>query len=273
MSEPANSIHHLLLTDGMEVEVRGQLVVRGNHLVVTGYRMLQPEPDELPDLHWELTPFVPLELTPDQELTYEDLLGATVYGRGVWSTGAVEVTALTADDSWAVADEFHPEHYRKDFTPVSDDVRSIESGLFASGAMLRRIRLLDDQGPRVLVVATDVEEVQHTLEPIYGDTMEVFRSKWDAWEIRALDDVLNDLSEDKVLKVEFRMNGDGVISRKLRVNYVDDELVRELGRFPDEILYVEAVVEPLGAPRNRDPWYPPHARHAWSADGETPRGE
>lgn len=260
MTDTINSLGALLLSEGMAVEVRGQLVVRGGNIVLTGHGMLNHQAGQLPDLRWELTPYVNLALTPDQEAAYEELLGATVYGHGVWLGDAVEIRSLVADDTWAQSTRFNSLEYRKDLTAVSDDIRSIEAGLFASGAMLRRVRALDDEGPRVLVVATDVEVVQRTLEPVYGDALEVLPSRWEAWELRVLDDVLNDLSDGKVLDVRFRMNGDGVISRKLHVNYVDDELVRELERFPDEILAVDAVVEPLGAPQDRDPWFPPRTR-------------
>ena len=64
-----------------------------------------------------------------------------------------------------------------------------------------------------------------------------------------------------MLKIEYRMDGDGTISRKLRVNYVDDDLARSLAPFPPEMLAVYAVVEPEGAPQDRDPWFPARARH------------
>lgn len=139
---------------------------------------------------------------------------------------------------------------------MSDHVRTVEAGLFSSGAMLRRVRFLDDGRPRVIVSATDVDLTTQLLAPIYGDALEVHRSRWSVSEVRGLDDILNDLPEDKVLKIEYRMDGDGTISRKLRVNYVDGELARALAPFPPEMLTVYAVVEPAGAPQSRDPWFP-----------------
>lgn len=266
-----NDITALRLNAGDAVEIRGQLVLRDHEIVVTGYRMLSKKPGVIPELTWELTPFVRLHLTDDEADAAEELLGETIYGTGVWDGAQVTHCDLRADDSWT-----RPAPPRggdgacgedvwvtKDLRAVSEEVSQVEAGLFARGIVLRRVRVLDAQGPRVIVSATDVDVATQVLSQIYpSETLEVHQSRWSVSELRSLDDVLNDLPDDKVLKVEYRLDERGVISRKLRVDWVDDHLERVLRRFPPEMLMVEAIVEPAGTPQDRDRWTPPRARPA-----------
>lgn len=268
---PDNDITALRLTVGDPVEIRGQLVLRSDEIVVTGYRMLSKKPGVIPELTWELTPFVRLDLTDDEADAAEELLGDTIYGTGIWNRAQVTHCDLRADDSWA-----HPSSppardgaseddgwVTKNLRAVSDEVSQVEAGVFARGIVLRRVRVLDARGPRVIVSATDVDVATRVLSGIYPtETLEVHESRWSVSELRALDDVLNDLPDDKVLKVDYRLDELGVISRKLRFDWVDDHLERVLGRFPPEMLMIEAIVEPAGTPQDRDPWMPPRGRPA-----------
>lgn len=265
-------IHELLLSTGMSVEVRGQLVLRQEVPVVTGLNMVSPEPGTPPELQWMQTPYIPIANVEDFEDVITSALGQPVYGRGIWldsdnmgdtdGTGtsesaeahAVQLTCLEATDEWAKTRV--REYKTKDATPVSPHTRTIEAPLFSDGVMLRRVRVRDEFGPRVLVSATNVERVREALLPVYGDPLEVYESPWTASEIRGLDDVLNSLPDERVLKLEYRMNSEGVLSRKLRVDYVDEELVAALQSFPSEMLFVEAVVEPEGTLQDRDLFYP-----------------
>lgn len=244
----------------MDVEVRGQLVRRHDNIVLTGYRMIHIKPGVEPRLRWDLTPYVPLDFARFSEDAARPLLGETVHGFGTWNGEAVILGDLTADDSWALGLSEHHRNYAKDLSPVDAYTRTVEAPLFSSGTMLRRVRIRDEHGLRVIVSATDVQAVTRALRPIYGNALEVHESRWTASEVRGLDDVLNDLPEERVLKVEYRMDGEGVISRKLRVDYVDETIETPLVRFPDEMLVVEAVVEPVGAPQSRDVWFPSRAR-------------
>lgn len=251
------TVADLRVRPGMDVEVRGQLALLHDDVVVTGYRMIPASQGDDAQLRWEQTPHVAVD--DDTASAARSLVGCTVFGRGTWQGDHLTHGRFTDDDSWTTAVIPH-DPYVKDLTPVSDHVRTVEAGLFSSGAMLRRVRFSDDVGPRVIVSATDVETTRRELEPVYGDGLEVHESRWSLSELRGLDSVLNDLPDDKVLKVEYRMDGDGVISRKLRVNYVDGQLVEVLEQFPPEMLTVQAVVEPAGLPQDRDPWFAPHPR-------------
>lgn len=253
MSNPMTS---LVLDEGMSVELRGQLALCEDEVVLTGCGVLPF--GSPPHLTWEQTPFV--ALATDCAKKARPLVGQPVFGRATWTGYEISACELEPGDAWAHAHDI-PGPLTKDRTPVSAHVRSVEAGLFSSGAMLRRVRFLDDGRPRVIASATDVELTTRLLTPIYGDALEVHRSRWSVSEVRGLDDILNGLPEDKVLKIEYRMDGDGTISRKLRVNYVDDDLARSLAPFPPEMLAVYAVVEPEGAPQDRDPWFPARARH------------
>ena len=259
MTLPVNKVSQLQLEPGQPVDVRGQLVLRNKKPVITGYRMLSQRPGSSAELRWMHTPYVPLALTEAEAEALVPLLSETVFGSGTWLGRGVRLKRLVADDSWTrtPADDLN---YVKDTSPVSDHVRTIEAPLFASGAMLRRVRLLDEFGPRVIACGMDPDAIAQALTPIYGENLEILKSKWSASELRGLDDVLNDLPDDRVLKVQYRMDLDGVISRKIRVNYVDAALVEALGRFPDDILAVEAVLEPPGTPQDRDIFIQPRSR-------------
>lgn len=259
MSDHDNKLTHLTLRPGIAVTVRGQLVERGGKPVITGYRMLRKSEGENFELRWEHTPFVRILGDDDELAQHRQVLGETVLGRGTWRGDGVELDTLAADHSW-VEEGREPVDYVRDTSPVSPHTRTVEGALFASGALLRRVRLIDRYGPRVIVCATNPDLVEKELRPIYGNDLEILKSKWTASQLRGLDDIINDLPDQRILKVQYRMDYRGVISRKLRVDFVDEHLCQTLRKFPDDMLAVEAVVEPQGAPRDRDVHFPTRSR-------------
>ena len=248
----------------MAVEIRGQLVLLEGEPVITGLRTVHPEPGQEPELLWANTPHVRIANADHLADTLRPLLGFTIFGRGVWTGDAVTVTSIAANSAWS--QRAFESYGRRDLTVVAPRIRVVEAPLFSSGAMLRRVRVKDDLGTRVLVSATDVERVRAALTPIYGADLEVYQSPWTVSEIRSLDDVLNDLPEERVLTVEYRTNAEGVPSRKLRVDYVDDELVHLLRPFRSEMLFIEAVIEPAGTVQDRDHFHPIRPRTRRAAD-------
>ena len=259
-------IHELLLEPGMAVEVRGQLVFLDDEPVITGLDMVPHKPGQRPVLRWHSTPYVRIDEVEALGSALSELMGLTIFGRGTWTGASVHFDELVGDATWAKIPT-HEYQYRDD-SPTPPHVRTVEAPLFADGLMLRRVRLREGDDLRIIVSATDPERVQRALEPIYGDALEIYRSPWTASQIRGLDDVLHTLPDERVLKIKYRMDEFGVLSRKLRVDYVDDELVRALRSFPSDLLFIEAVVEPAGTAQDRDLYRPIRPRQ--TLPGEIP---
>ena len=132
MSNPMTS---LVLDEGMSVELRGQLALCEDEVVLTGCGVLPF--GSPPHLTWEQTPFV--ALATDCAKKARPLVGQPVFGRATWTGYEISACELEPGDAWAHAHDI-PGPLTKDRTPVSAHVRSVEAGLFSSGAMLRRVR-------------------------------------------------------------------------------------------------------------------------------------
>lgn len=96
MSNPMTS---LVLDEGMSVELRGQLALCEDEVVLTGCGVLPF--GSPPHLTWEQTPFV--ALATDCAKKARPLVGQPVFGRATWTGYEISACELEPGDAWAHA--------------------------------------------------------------------------------------------------------------------------------------------------------------------------
>ena len=239
----AKRLNALVLTDGQSTTGSGQLVKQGDGLALVHH----PVSEELANMAIPPeAPAVALTLSKAAALESHRLLSRAVIASGDWLHGQLHVKELhqAAEGGGKPKPTAQPSTMPT-LHPVSPIIRAAERPLFDSGVMLRRFRRTTPEGrTEIIVSTTDVQLVQRTLEPHYGEALRVYQSPWTSSEVEELDRALQGIDSHRVQAIEARVSEVGIVSRHLTVTFVDQALADELSSFPEGLLVVDALVRP-----------------------------
>ena len=127
----------------------------------------------------------------------------------------------------------------------SSQAHAIESGLKGEGALLSLWAPPGKDGNEItFAIATDVELVHRMLDPIYGESLQVVKSRWSFETLDSLRQVFLKASTGVVLGLGESHTSDHQLQIRARLRYLSRDLAELLSQYPSEMLDLTVYVLP-----------------------------
>lgn len=128
----------------------------------------------------------------------------------------------------------------------SSHAYDVENALRQSGALLSIWKPAINGGEEVaFAIATDVALVSRTLGPIYGNSLQVVRSRWSSETLDGLRQVFIRAPEGIVLSLGESHTDDHQIEILARLRYLPREVADSLSQYPMEAVDLTVVIQPV----------------------------